>query len=202
MSKYHLGQPDTHLAQSRCLRLSARLSEAHRVLADTLAAHPDTKALAAYELIELGRAFAEKSEFGPAEECYAGALATGEHQALACFSLGEMYLEQGGIGRAVLSLRKAADLDPKNPWRLFVLARAEEIHGDIAAALSHYEEALRLAPDDAAIAEHLDTLLVKEEAGEERVHIWRGLAEEHPGNELMTHHYDESMKALSEGLKP
>ncbi|NLV43023.1 MAG: hypothetical protein GXY07_00830, partial [Candidatus Hydrogenedentes bacterium] len=35
MSKYHLGQPDTHLAQSRCLRLSARLSEAHRVLADT-----------------------------------------------------------------------------------------------------------------------------------------------------------------------
>lgn len=202
MSKYHLGQPDTHLAQSRCLRLSARLSEAHRVLADTLAAHPDTKALAAYELIELGRAFAEKSEFGPAEECYAGALATGEHQALACFSLGEMYLEQGGIGRAVLSLRKAADLDPKNPWRLFVLAQAEETHGDTATALSHYERALRLAPNDATMAEQMDALLAKEDAVEERVRIWRKLVEDYPGNKLMAHHYNEVVKAVSEDFEP
>lgn len=202
MGEHHPGQADTQLARSRCLRLSGHLSEARGVLSDTLAASPDAKALATYELIELGRAFAGKSEFGPAEECHTGALATGEHQALANFSLGELWLERGDTGQAISFLRQAADLDPENPWRLFVLAQAEETHGDTASALSHYERALRLAPDDAAMAEHLDALLAKENAVEERVRIWRQLAEDHPGNKLMTHHYNEGLKAVSEGLEP
>jgi len=202
MGEHHPGQADTQLARSRCLRLSGHLSEARGVLSDTLAASPDAKALATYELIELGRAFAGKSEFGPAEECHTGALATGEHQALANFSLGELWLERGDTGQAISFLRQAADLDPENPWRLFVLAQAEETHGDTATALSHYERALRLAPNDATMAEQMDALLAKEDAVEERVRIWRKLVEDYPGNKLMAHHYNEVVKAVSEDFEP
>ncbi|OQB34607.1 MAG: Tetratricopeptide repeat protein [Candidatus Hydrogenedentes bacterium ADurb.Bin179] len=202
MSEHHPGQADTQLARSRCLRLSEHLSEARGVLSDILAASPDAKALATYELIELGRAFAGKSEFGTAEECYTSALATGEHQALANFSLGELWLERGDTGQAISFLRHAADLDPENPWRLFVLAQAEETHGDTATALSHYERALRLAPNDATMAEQMDALLAKEDAVEERVRIWRKLVEDYPGNKLMAHHYNEVVKAVSEDFEP
>lgn len=185
MGQNHPGQADTHLAQSRCLRLDGELDAARNILVQSVAADASLQPLAAYEFIELGQAYSQKSDYAQAEDCFNTAIAAKAHEGLALFSLGEMFLKKGDIEKAVPILRGATSLEQENPWFRYVLAQAEERDGDITNAKSDYQKAVRMAPRDYAMAERLDDLLKRHGAPGERVQLWEKLVSEHPDSEVL-----------------
>ncbi len=185
LGERHPGQLDTHLAHSRCLRLAGELDKARDTLSPLIVADKGIQPMAAFEFIELGQAYAKKSNYREAETCFNTAIEAEEHVGLASFSLGEMFLETHQIERAVPALRKATSLAPENPWFRYVLAQAEEKQGNIENAKSDYEKAVRMAPHDHAMAERLDDLLQKYGAPGERAQLWERLIQEYPDSEVL-----------------
>ncbi len=195
MGQHHPGQLDTEIARSRCLYLAGKLDEARQVLLNVAGVDADMKALVAYEFIDLGQAYTHVQEYTKAVACYEAAITLQEHKALALFGLSETYMAMGNGDQALETLRQAVALAPGNPWYLRVLAQKEESLGNITAALSDYEKALRIEPNDESIALHLDTLLKKYRTPAERIVFWEALAAEYPDSDTLRLFQDKAIKA-------
>lgn len=68
--------------------------------------------------------------------------------ALECAFDGQNFIQGGEYAKAVISLKEAVRLDPRNDWAYGLLGRAYQGLGKDAEALAAFREAVRLNPDD------------------------------------------------------
>jgi tetratricopeptide (TPR) repeat protein len=121
-------------------------SEAERAFREQLAASEDDEeqGLACINLanlcIDLGR-------LEEAERWIAQARELGQDSAAIHNALGVIASERGQWETAEAELRRAAELDPADPWPRYNLGLNDEENGDRDAALAHYQEALGADPN-------------------------------------------------------
>jgi tetratricopeptide (TPR) repeat protein len=82
--------------------------------------------------------------------------------------LGTFYLAQQRFDRAALSFRQAAEINPRASSAFSLLGQAEESRYQFAAAERAYMQAVRLAPENAALQQQVVTLQRKIAAGREQ----------------------------------
>jgi tetratricopeptide (TPR) repeat protein len=128
--------PAARRLQGRCLRLEGQLSEARAVL-EALEQQQPRSAGVAFELAQLYRDLGMPARAAPLLKRHQEALRrrgemrraalsvmTHPHSARAHREMGRLCLEQGMIGRAILSLERARMLDPRLPGVVEALERA------------------------------------------------------------------------------
>lgn len=77
------------------------------------------------------------------------------------FRLGLLYLQERNFDRAALSLRKAADLNPRSAPAFYHLGLAEEGRYRFFAAEQAYVRAVALAPDNTGFQRRYEAFLQK-----------------------------------------
>ncbi|HEX2484965.1 MAG TPA: tetratricopeptide repeat protein, partial [Myxococcota bacterium] len=106
--------------------------------------------------------------------CSSDAQRRARHQARA-----ESFLEEGKPREALIELRSALKLDPKNSPLHFRIAQVFEGIGDLKEALFFYQEALRLAPEENAAALAIARLLLFDEP-DRAAELIEGVLARHP----------------------
>ncbi|MFL6467354.1 MAG: tetratricopeptide repeat protein [Pyrinomonadaceae bacterium] len=121
---------------------------------------------------DLGTAYFKANSLDNAEACYFKAIELKKDYLIALLNLGKLYLLKKQYDNAVLVLSNAVKSAPTSPDTHQYLGEAYLQSKKGAAALYHFDEALRLAPDDKAelhlrIAALYDAAKMKDKAAKE-----------------------------------
>lgn len=100
---------------------------------------------------------------------------------LAHMGLGRAYSRLGEHEEAAASYGEAADLAPRNPAPLSLLAKEQSAAGNEASARTSLEKAVSLAPRDAKLRNELGVLLRRMGNEKEAVEQYRAVVEAMPG---------------------
>ncbi|MBT0728131.1 tetratricopeptide repeat protein [Rosenbergiella australiborealis] len=73
--------------------------------------------------------------------------------------LGEQYLQLKQFANAARNFRKATEQQPKNVQGWWGLARVAEQQGDTASALSYYQRAFQIAPENPELGDNYGAFL-------------------------------------------
>ena len=99
----------------------------------------------------LGKIYSNSGRFDEAAQMFLTEIGTNPTPAADAYSnLGLVRLQQGKLEDALATFRKAIELQPDSDFLRYMLAQAIRATGDIGAAISQCDEALKLTPGDPA----------------------------------------------------
>ena len=185
MGRFYPNQPHTLLAACRCLRLIKALDSALQELDEITKNFPESKALIAYEYINLGQAFEKEMDLASAHQCFNTAIELGEYKDLAFYSLGISLLINNNLTAAKDALTLAFAYNAENPGYQCALAETEIKMGNEEAAILLLQEALRLSPEDTAITARLDQVLSQRRDKKAQLLFWEDLFAEFPDSQII-----------------
>ncbi|NLO32805.1 MAG: DUF2723 domain-containing protein [Candidatus Hydrogenedentes bacterium] len=185
MGRFYPNQPHTLLAACRCLRLIKALDSALQELDEITKNFPESKALIAYEYINLGQAFEKEMDLASAHQCFNTAIELGEYKDLAFYSLGISLLINNNLTAAKDALTLAIAYNAENPGYQCALAETEIKMGNEEAAILLLQEALRLSPEDTAITARLDQVLSQRRDKKAQLLFWEDLFAEFPDSQII-----------------
>ena len=111
--------------------------------------------------LNLGRAYLEEGQLGPATNAFQSAVALGPSHAEAHFNLGLAYERQGRLGLASAELTKSLALDPSQTDARNMLAVVDAEQGNYRAAQVIWADLIRSEPDFAPAQANLAILNAK-----------------------------------------
>lgn len=146
LSLAEVGLPE----QARTFHRNARAAIRRGERADALGQLEEALALApmfAAANIELGDLL-KQSDPRRAELAYLRALVADGHDVAVLSRLGELYTQQGNFSAAAAFMRRAVQIEPRNPNLRLELARACRRAGQVARAMTHLRTFLDEVPDN------------------------------------------------------
>ncbi len=159
----HAASPEAHRLNELAVSLTAqgRYEEAAAVFAQALGRSPGDEVirrnLARVHTV-VGHRHLQGGALEKAQAEYQAALDLVPDELPALLGLGDLQLRQRQSSRAAETFRRAVGLEPGNPDAYVRLGQAYYTMGNLADALSEWERALALRPNDVVLRERMDRI--------------------------------------------